>query len=240
MPDVGVATDLPAVKLNESGAIDEDIFCLECGYNLRGLVGDPVRCPECGVDNPVGYALMPAGDIRLAMNRLETAPTAMVAASGIITAVFSLWVLPGAAHDWDNMEKLPFVVVLVLPAMIGAYISWLRLLQTCDVDTARRVVVRFHLAALLMAGPTIVWLMYFVVYHELPDRWRTRGAEPMVWLALLLLFACALPFVWGLRIYRETNRIREEVQRATAVRIAREVFRRRLHWSRVRAGLGRR
>jgi hypothetical protein len=28
-------------------AIDTDLYCLHCGYNLRGLFGDPVRCPEC-------------------------------------------------------------------------------------------------------------------------------------------------------------------------------------------------
>jgi DNA-directed RNA polymerase subunit RPC12/RpoP len=26
--------------------------CVKCGYNLRGLRGDPVRCPECGFLNP--------------------------------------------------------------------------------------------------------------------------------------------------------------------------------------------
>jgi arginyl-tRNA synthetase len=31
--------------------IDADLYCLECGYNLRGLFGDPIRCPECGTRN---------------------------------------------------------------------------------------------------------------------------------------------------------------------------------------------
>ena len=26
--------------------------CVQCGYNLRGLHGDPVVCPECGTPNP--------------------------------------------------------------------------------------------------------------------------------------------------------------------------------------------
>jgi uncharacterized protein YxjI len=30
---------------------DVDRFCLRCAYNLRGLAGDPVRCPECGTPN---------------------------------------------------------------------------------------------------------------------------------------------------------------------------------------------
>ena len=28
--------------------VSTDIACGACGYNLRGLLGDPVRCPECG------------------------------------------------------------------------------------------------------------------------------------------------------------------------------------------------
>src|SRR3989442_10695322 len=38
----------PAPALTEKPAKPEDIdlYCLECGYNLRGLSGDPRRCPE--------------------------------------------------------------------------------------------------------------------------------------------------------------------------------------------------
>lgn len=31
---------------------DTDRYCRLCGYNLRGLSGDSVRCPECGKLNP--------------------------------------------------------------------------------------------------------------------------------------------------------------------------------------------
>ena len=33
--------------------LSQDLFCLSCAYNLRGLSGDPIRCPECGTENPV-------------------------------------------------------------------------------------------------------------------------------------------------------------------------------------------
>jgi len=35
------------LKLDEEGRLDEDIACLKCGYNLRGLPTDDA-CPECG------------------------------------------------------------------------------------------------------------------------------------------------------------------------------------------------
>ncbi len=38
--------DSAAESRREASAIAEDLFCSECAYNLRGVVGD--RCPECG------------------------------------------------------------------------------------------------------------------------------------------------------------------------------------------------
>jgi arginyl-tRNA synthetase len=32
--------------------LDRDLYCPTCGYNLRGLSGDPIRCPECGRHMP--------------------------------------------------------------------------------------------------------------------------------------------------------------------------------------------
>ena len=34
--------------LESDSGISEELTCLGCGYNLRGLGADPVRCPECG------------------------------------------------------------------------------------------------------------------------------------------------------------------------------------------------
>ena len=53
--------------LAPDGAIAADVFCLNCGYNLRGLTGDPVRCPECGHSNPLAEAVLPAWAIRRAI-----------------------------------------------------------------------------------------------------------------------------------------------------------------------------
>lgn len=38
---------VPLVRLDAGGRIDEDLICICCGYNTRGLLADAV-CPECG------------------------------------------------------------------------------------------------------------------------------------------------------------------------------------------------
>ena len=51
-------------------ALDRDLYCLTCGYNLRGLSGDPVRCPECGNLNPIGDVEIPAEIITKQLRRM--------------------------------------------------------------------------------------------------------------------------------------------------------------------------
>ena len=38
---------IPFVEYDADGRIDQDLPCLECGYNLRTLLDDG-QCPECG------------------------------------------------------------------------------------------------------------------------------------------------------------------------------------------------
>ena len=51
--------DLPPVikgeiQLDINGRIDQDLSCLKCGYNVRGLLPNGV-CPECGT--PIGRSM---------------------------------------------------------------------------------------------------------------------------------------------------------------------------------------
>jgi len=62
---------------------DLDLYCLNCGYNLRGLSGDPMS-----------VMTVPAGAVARELRRMETAPTVCVAATlaallfaGMITLV---------------------------------------------------------------------------------------------------------------------------------------------------------
>ena len=58
---------------------DHDLSCPNCGYNLRGLWGDPLRCPECGHVYAREYLLREFGlparrfkDLRQALDALTT------------------------------------------------------------------------------------------------------------------------------------------------------------------------
>src|SRR3990172_7537522 len=52
---MNVPSPAPArVQLDSAGHLDQDVICIRCGYNLRGLSLDRV-CPECGT--PIGRSL---------------------------------------------------------------------------------------------------------------------------------------------------------------------------------------
>jgi hypothetical protein len=74
MPD-----ELPINTHSRPTPEDINLYCLECGYNLRGLSGDPRRCPECGYKNPVGDLEIPAPLITQQLKKMETAPTMCLA-----------------------------------------------------------------------------------------------------------------------------------------------------------------
>lgn len=55
-------------------AHNEDLFCLSCGYNLRGLSGDPIRCPECFRHNRLRDLRVPPKEVtRMAKKMLHRA-----------------------------------------------------------------------------------------------------------------------------------------------------------------------
>ena len=67
---------MSGISPKASGAEQDnrDLFCLHCGYNLRGLSGDPRRCPECGKLNPIGDLVVPASEILRQLRQMETGP----------------------------------------------------------------------------------------------------------------------------------------------------------------------
>ena len=76
-------TDLPYAKpvAQSQEPIDEDLYCLSCGYNVRGLTGNPIRCPECGDSNDCtadeictlgGYCVPRSSEVRYCMKKCSS------------------------------------------------------------------------------------------------------------------------------------------------------------------------
>jgi hypothetical protein len=70
--------------------IDFDARCVRCGYRLRGLSGDPVRCPECFFENPRAELLRRHSDVAR-LNRLRGAGDAFLLALLAFAAGPWLW-----------------------------------------------------------------------------------------------------------------------------------------------------
>lgn len=187
-----------------NAAIDEDLFCLTCGYNLRGLSGDPVRCPECGKHTDLGTALIPAALIRKALTDLETAPTMTVAGSLLLSAALGILA-------YSALLYAPPIAVFSLVGIVAGIALW-----AWGSATTRRacagapgwhhIILEFHLITFLCAG--VPFLLVCVA------NW------PGVVVVILSLAAVLL----GLRRYPAARIRREGLQRDAAVRIARQTL----------------
>ena len=82
------------------GGMDDpnrNLYCFGCGYNLRGLSGDPRRCPECAKLNAMVDLEVPAEMINRTLRRIQTGPA--LSTSAFVALI--LWLL---AHVLDNCD----------------------------------------------------------------------------------------------------------------------------------------
>ena len=98
-----------------------DLYCLECGYNLRGLSGDPRRCPECGYLNPVGELGLTAEAVSRQLRGFENAPmlcvVSMLCAAPAILMV--IWLKRGLWFRGGGGSAEACVVVSSVAAVVG-------------------------------------------------------------------------------------------------------------------------
>ncbi len=116
----------------ESQLLADELVCAECGYDLRGLPGDPVQCSECGRTCPIRELRVNAAEIQKELRRLETLPTACVAS-------FLVMILALGWAWWTGRSAFGVPVVVALAgywlllvhrfaAVIEWEVGWIRVL----------------------------------------------------------------------------------------------------------------
>lgn len=128
-----------AVEHSHTSDNGVDLFCLRCRYNLRGLAGDAVRCPECGYENDAEDLRIPHEEISRQLRKLETAPTISVAAVWVLVlAGIIVWV-GGACVG----------VALAVSALLGCACSAAVFGRACRFrDGWVRILCWYHLAGI--------------------------------------------------------------------------------------------
>lgn len=218
----------PSERPEAAPVLDRDLYCIECGYNLRGLSGDPVRCPECGLQNAVTLMEIPADQIVAQLKRMESAPAYSFAALLLIISGLAL------QATWGMGPRVA-PGLCVSPTIVGLILfpwSLYRARASCRQQPGwLAAMLAYYAFGGLMFGGTYVILVItgialYQVFTGLPMPWSPR------WNLVAILVgeavAIAFPVRWYVRwSYRKATQRLRALQRHVAVAIAQEAFRRR-------------
>jgi hypothetical protein len=231
MCEASCETDSPVAESPRTAEIKTDLYCLECGYNLRGLSGDPVRCPECGYRNPIGDVELPADQIRKQLREMETAPTISVAALLVLLPMAPCWVVLIA----DGALMGPGLECPTLATVVALFLLVVGVAQFRASCMERpgwlAALVRYQVVSLLLAGSLLAFIVIGVDFLSEPAWLWGRGArDPWACATGAVVFlAVAAGVLWGVRpVHRWLKAPMERLQRQVAVRIARDRIRREM------------
>jgi hypothetical protein len=203
---------------------DLDLYCLECGYNLRGLSGDPRRCPECFHLNPVGDAELSAEVISRQLRRMETAP-ALCVGSFVVGAAMAVPTIATILEARNANTSFCCGGTLLVPAIV--WLGGISEFATSCMGKPGwfRVLMRYHFYGVTMAAIVVA----AVAGIALPLFYNVRSDWQFLLIVTILIFAIVLsvPPVsrWAHRRAREGL---EPLQREVAVKLARDRIRRQL------------
>lgn len=175
--------------------LNVDLPCNGCRYNLRGLTGDPVRCPECGALTPVLRVSLTPSDLAAYLRRMESALTASLllpvavlgtAASAVLVpagggclpifgmVLLSVLFIAGPLRFSGLCESRPSEILVV-----GQSVVWASLWRYVLGASALSVL------ALAPVGSALVWVYLY-------ESWLSR--YPLMYFLPLAatLVACAL------------------------------------------------
>lgn len=211
---------------HDAGTIERDLYCLTCGYNLRGLSGDPVRCPECGQSQERAALEIPATAIRAALRQLETAPAYNFL--GLLGAPLLAWAIYPSVRQNAAGPPLTCLTLLVAALVCSVPFTLLHYRRTCRGRPGwLEALLRFHVGTLVMLAMVLVVPFSLAWLAPFGRRSGTSLAKWMPWLGLAALPLVVL-WVWVIwRLLRWTKAPMEALQRDVAVEVAREELRRR-------------
>jgi hypothetical protein len=233
MTDAQLDTERSPAADSVSDPIQIDLYCLECGYNLRGLSGDPVRCPECAFLNPIGDVEIPAPIISKQLRRMESAPAASVL---VLLFMIYAYVVIGAmclGGFWEDAQ-CPFIAACV------ATVVWIGIVSHFRSSCLGRpgwlaALLRYQFVGVVLA--CLVLGVFLIATESMIDhrwRWNEYLGDDWPCLALPLMFiAVVAAIVWGLRpVHRWLKAPIEQLQRQVAVKLARDRIRQELRQKR--------
>ena len=154
---------------------NEDLYCITCGYNLRGLNSDPRRCPECGAEHTVEELRLPADLVSRELWQLEACPKWSVGGMWLTAAGF-IPILMGAGTG------LCGGIVLVLGITIW-FVGALGFAQACRCKRGWwRVLLTYYVVWSLAGGAV---LAYFWAVMEVQNQSLRTTLTLIALLALL-------------------------------------------------------
>lgn len=194
------ALTLPSIMLDADGRIDQDLFCIECAYNLRGLAPTG-QCPECGraIEESLKQNLLSYGDPwwlgRLAVGTRMAFHGALwltVLPFVLYPAVFVLESIP-LAHSVllkQATEILSWLVTTLVVALAGTTLIGLWLIGGADpagvrMGQRRSLAERSARPLVILAG--VSWLALFSRFY-MSEEWMPFVA---VAASLVAWAACA-------------------------------------------------
>ncbi len=102
------------------GAIEDDLPCLQCDYNLRGLPGPRARCPECGFVNETDTAAW-WWELTAKAGRPPLSRAGVLAAIGWVLALIC-----GVIVGWQALDgnEVSYTAAFLLTIGFGLAVAW--------------------------------------------------------------------------------------------------------------------
>jgi len=195
---------------------EDELYCVQCGYNLRGLAGDPRCCPECGHANPLHVLLFPAKRIQAQLRRLESAPTACFAA--VLTFVVGVLIVVLARRSAGISGPHVFGGLLICVGLVTWPIAAQAFARSClHCPEWKRTLFQFHVHAAVIHAVGIVTVVgsCFLPMFSIMRRSLVPGGPPVVFIAIVLAWIVG---IWLIRRhYRRARTELARLQRAVAV-----------------------